>query len=143
VGFEFLNVSSTGAMLVAVVKSTLPPSATPCSIPITIGSTTVGTFLLTVPLTAQTISFGAIPAQTAGSTLTLAATASSGLAGGTCTITASQAGNATYAAAKPVAEFCGGAESPVHQFRRHPCPGWACGPRATMKARRFRVLCFQ
>ena len=126
VGFEFLNVTSTGALLVAVVTSTLPASATPYSIPITIGSTTVGTFILTVPLTAQTISFGAIPGQAAGGTLALAATASSGLAvtyaaspagtctvsgstasllaAGTCTITASQAGNATYAAATPVAQ---------------------------------------
>jgi hypothetical protein len=72
----------------------------------------------------QTISFGAIGAQTVGTPLTLTATASSGLVvsysatpssvckvsgsivtmagSGTCTITASQAGNATYAAAAAV-----------------------------------------
>jgi hypothetical protein len=74
----------------------------------------------------QTISFGAIPAQAAGTSLTLSATASSGLAvsfastttsvctvsgttasfsaAGTCTVTASQAGNSNYAAATPVSQ---------------------------------------
>ena len=75
---------------------------------------------------AQSITFAAIPAQTKGATVTLAATASSGLAvsyssstttictvsgstvttlaAGTCTIVASQAGNASYAAATPVSQ---------------------------------------
>jgi hypothetical protein len=75
---------------------------------------------------AQTITFGAIAAQTVGTPLTLTATASSGLAvsyassttsvctvsgsaatflaAGTCTITASQAGNASYAAAASVSQ---------------------------------------
>ena len=75
---------------------------------------------------AQTITFGPIGSQAIGNTLSLSATASSGLAvsftsstpsvctvsgttasmiaGGTCTITASQAGNGTYAAALPVSQ---------------------------------------
>jgi hypothetical protein len=74
----------------------------------------------------QTITFGMIAAQKVGTPLTLTATASSGLAvsyassttsactvsgstaafvaAGTCTITASQAGNGTYAAATPVSQ---------------------------------------
>ena len=76
--------------------------------------------------TSQTINFGTIPTQAAGSTLTLMATASSGLpvgfmsttpavcmvsgatassiAVGTCTIQASQAGSPVYAAAPTVTE---------------------------------------
>jgi hypothetical protein len=135
VGFEFLNVTSTSALLVAVATSSIPQSATPYSIPITIGTTTVGSFSLTVPLTAQTISFSAIATQTAGTTLTLSATASSGLAvsysssttgvctvsgstvtlaaAGSCTITASQAGNSTYAAATGVTQSFTVNASPV------------------------------
>ena len=74
----------------------------------------------------QTITFPAIPAQSAGGTLTLVATATSALpvsfasattgvctvsgttasllASGTCTITASQAGNGSYHAATPVSQ---------------------------------------
>ncbi len=77
-------------------------------------------------LATQTIAFGSIATQKVGKALTLAAAASSGLAvsyvssttsvctisgsvakfavAGTCTITASQAGNGTYAAAAPVAQ---------------------------------------
>jgi len=73
---------------------------------------------------AQTITFNAVPSQTAGATAALTASASSGLqvsfasetplictvtgasatfsATGTCTIQATQAGNSTYAAATPV-----------------------------------------
>jgi hypothetical protein len=80
----------------------------------------------TVNAAAQTITFGTIAAQTVGTPLTLSATASSGLAvtytssttsvctvsgnaatflaSGTCTITASQAGNGSYAAATPVSQ---------------------------------------
>jgi hypothetical protein len=76
------------------------------------------------PLTAQTITFSPIATQTVGTPLTLLATASSSLpvsfastttsictvanttatfiAAGTCSIQATQAGNATYAAATPV-----------------------------------------
>jgi hypothetical protein len=75
---------------------------------------------------AQTINFGAIPAQTAGASIALTATATSGLtvsytstntvvctvsgetatlnAAGTCTIAADQAGNTTYAAATTVTQ---------------------------------------
>jgi len=77
-------------------------------------------------LQSQTISFGAIPTQTVGTPLTLGATASSGLAvsftatpanvctvsgatatfvgAGSCAITASQPGNAAYAAATSVTQ---------------------------------------
>ncbi len=76
--------------------------------------------------TSQIISFGAVNAQNVGATVTLSATASSGLpvtlssettsvctvsattatmiAAGTCTIQATQAGNAQYAAATPVSQ---------------------------------------
>jgi fibronectin type 3 domain-containing protein len=78
------------------------------------------------PVTPQTITFAAIPSQAVGNTLTLSATASSGLpvslasatttvctlAGsvvtfqspGSCTITASQAGNSNYLAAASVTQ---------------------------------------
>ncbi|MGA3135875.1 MAG: hypothetical protein ABSC88_07770 [Terracidiphilus sp.] len=78
------------------------------------------------PLLSQTITFGAITSQTAGTTLALTATASSGLPisfasttsavctvsgstatlidAGSCAIQATQAGNATYAAATPVSQ---------------------------------------
>ena len=80
----------------------------------------------TVNHASQSITFGAISTQTAGTTLSLGAIATSGLAvtyassttgictvsgstatllaAGTCTITASQAGNSTYAAATPVSQ---------------------------------------
>lgn len=80
----------------------------------------------TPPLLSQTITFGAIASQTAGTTLALTATASSGLPvsfastttsictvsgstatlidAGNCTIQATQAGNGTYAAAAPVSQ---------------------------------------
>jgi hypothetical protein len=78
------------------------------------------------PVTPQTITFAAIPAQAVGNSLTLSATASSGLpvsyasttttictlagsvvtfqAPGSCTITASQAGNSNYLAAASVTQ---------------------------------------
>jgi fibronectin type 3 domain-containing protein len=87
---------------------------------------TVGQVITVVTPVAQTITFAAIPGQTAGTLLTLTATASSGLtvsyassmpsvctvsgatasllAGGTCTLTASQSGGGTYAAATPVSQ---------------------------------------
>ena len=49
IGFEFLNVTNTSALLVAYVPNTVKISTTAYSIPITIGTTTVGTFKLTVP----------------------------------------------------------------------------------------------
>ena len=93
------------------------------------GVASTANFTITVAKPAQqtqTITFGAIAAQKTGTTLALGATASSGLAvtytssttnlctvsgstasfiaAGTCTITASQPGNATYAAATPVTQ---------------------------------------
>ena len=87
---------------------------------------TVGQIINVVTPVAQAITFAAIPGQTSGTTLTLNATATSGLAvsyssstpgictvsgstaillaGGTCTLTASQAGGANYAAATPVTQ---------------------------------------
>lgn len=84
------------------------------------------TITVNAVLTAQTITFANPGSQTVGTPLTLSATASSGLtvsfssttasvcavsgttasfiATGTCSITASQAGNATYAAATPVSQ---------------------------------------
>ena len=88
------------------------------------------------PMTAQTITFNQPAAQTVGTPLTLVATASSGLTvsfasttssvctvsgatatfltAGTCSITASQTGNSTYAAAMPVSQsFTVNAAPPV------------------------------
>jgi hypothetical protein len=86
----------------------------------------LGIAMFSVPPASQTISFGAIAAQPAGSTVPLTATASSGLpvsyasltssvckisgstailsAAGTCTITAQQVGNSSYQAAAPVTQ---------------------------------------
>jgi hypothetical protein len=86
----------------------------------------VGQIVVVNQATAQSITFGAIATQTVGTPLTLSATASSGLAvsyassttgvctvsgstatfvaAGTCSITASQAGNNVYSAAKPVTQ---------------------------------------
>ena len=88
------------------------------------GAALIGNLLGT--LLSQTITFGSISTQTVGVPLTLTATASSGLtvsysssttsvctvsgstatflAAGSCSITASQAGNSTYAAATPVTQ---------------------------------------
>jgi hypothetical protein len=126
IGFEFLNVTSNSALLVIYVTASVQRSATAYALPITAGSTTIGTLSLIVPLTAQSITFGSIAAQTVGTPIALAATATSGLpvsfasstpavctvsgdaanfvAAGTCTITASQSGNATYPAAAPVSQ---------------------------------------
>jgi len=90
------------------------------------GDATSQGYTVTVGTDSQTITFGAIPAQAVGTPLTLTATASSGLAvsfasttpsicsvsgttatfasTGTCTIQATQAGNADYAAATPVSQ---------------------------------------
>ncbi len=57
IGFEFLNVTNTGALLAVYLTPSVQASTTAYSIPITIGSTVVGTLKLTVPFTAQTITF--------------------------------------------------------------------------------------
>jgi hypothetical protein len=103
------------------------PGTAPGSYPITITGTS-GTLTASVPVTVnveqtQTITFGTIATQAAGTQLALTATASSGLpvsytatpssvcsvagstasfvGAGSCTITATQAGSATYVAATP------------------------------------------
>jgi hypothetical protein len=90
------------------------------------GDSATQAYSITVGPAAQTITFGAVPAQTVGTPLTLSATASSGLAvsfasttpsictvsgttatmlsTGTCTVQAAQAGNADYSAATMVPE---------------------------------------
>jgi hypothetical protein len=108
----------------------VPPGTAAGSFAISLTGT-LGAASVSVPFTlvitgSQTISFAAIPAQTAGTSLALAATASSGLpvtytsstpsvctvsgsttsllAAGTCTIVASQLGNTTYPAAPTVTQ---------------------------------------
>jgi hypothetical protein len=108
----------------------VPPGAAAGSFPITL-SGSLGSATVSVPFTlvipgSQIISFPAIPSQTAGTSVALTATASSNLpvsytsstpgvctvggttatllAAGTCTIVASQAGNATYPAAPSVTQ---------------------------------------
>jgi YVTN family beta-propeller protein len=100
-------------------------TATQRSSPLT-GQIQAYEFLVTPALIAQTITFNAIPSQTVGGSLTLTATASSGLpvsftssttsictvsgntasliAAGTCGIVASQPGNGTYAPATKVSQ---------------------------------------
>jgi hypothetical protein len=90
------------------------------------GNVTQSNIGYNVALASQTITFGAIASQMAGTTFKLQAIASSGLpvtftsspssvctvsgstamllTTGTCTITASQSGNASYSAAKPISQ---------------------------------------
>ena len=93
----------------------------------TTGLPLVSSFSINVALAAQTITWAPVGTQTVGTTLTLTASASSGLpvtydasstptvctvsgnvasfiAAGNCTITASQSGNGSYAAATPVSQ---------------------------------------
>jgi hypothetical protein len=107
-------------------------------------------------LTAQTITFGAIPSQIVGGTLTVSATASSGLAvtftviqngncgisgntvtflnTGNCGIVANQAGNATYAAAQPVGQIVV-VNSPTQQTLNFPAiPPQTVGTPLTLTA---------
>ncbi len=124
--FEFGNVSNTSALLTVYVNPAV--QAGTYNIPITIGTTQVGSFTLTVPGTqnSQTITFNAIGAQNVGASIALSATASSGLpvsfsivpngncslSGstvtflnvGNCGVIASQAGNGFYAAAPNVGQ---------------------------------------
>jgi hypothetical protein len=142
IGFEFLNVTSSSALLVIYVPPGVQGSATAFAIPVTAGSTAIGTLSLTVQtvLTAQSISFGSIAAQIVGTPLALAASATSGLpvsytsstggvcsisgdaanfvGAGTCTITASQSGNTTYSAASPVSQsfHVTGSAAPVSAY---------------------------
>ncbi len=104
---------------------------------------------------AQTISFGPIPTQTVGTTLTLTATASSGLpvsytssttgvctvlgnvasfiATASCTITASQAGNGTYAPAAPVSQTFT-VNTVVQTITFNPIPNQTVGTPLTLNA---------
>lgn len=58
-----INVTSTSATLVVYVSATVQASTNAYSIPVTIGSTAVGTLTLTVPFTSQTITFPTITTQ--------------------------------------------------------------------------------
>jgi hypothetical protein len=106
----------TGAGNVAVTASQAGNANYAAATPVTL--------TIAVSQVSQTITFGAIPAQVVGASVSLSASASSGLAvgfasltpsvctvsgatattigTGTCTIQATQAGNAEYAAATPV-----------------------------------------
>jgi hypothetical protein len=121
--------SASSSTLTLTVSAAATTGAATVTVTGTSGTLSASTQILlnvTAAVKAQTISFGAIPAQTDGSTLALTATASSGLAVtyasstpgictvsastarfiavGTCTITAAQAGNATYTPATSVTE---------------------------------------
>ena len=125
--FAFVSAGSANSDYFVIY---VQPGTAAGTFPITLSGTS-GSATASIPFTlvitgSQTISFGAIPTQSAGSTLTLTATASSGLpvsyksstvsvctisgttvsllTAGTCTITASQAGNASYPAAPSVSQ---------------------------------------
>jgi len=121
--------TSTSYKLSVVASATAAPGAYTFALTglSSSGNATIGiTVFVTPTISTQTITFGAIPAQTVGTTLGLTATASSGLpvsyssstlaictvsgstatlvAPGTCTITASQPGNASSGPATPVTQ---------------------------------------
>jgi hypothetical protein len=120
------NPTSSSTNLIVYVPTGIAPGSYPLTITGVSGTLTVTTTAtLLIPGT-QTISFAPIAAQTVGTPLTLSATASSGLpvaftssttgvctisgttatfvAAGSCTLTATQPGNAIYAAAPAVAQ---------------------------------------
>ena len=127
---SFANSTVAGSQVLTLTASSFAATAGPIPVTVTgtFGSITATTSIaLTVGSpTAQTITFANSGAQTLGTTLSLNATASSGLpvtftsstasvcsvnnsaatasliAAGTCTLTASQAGNGTYSAATAV-----------------------------------------
>ena len=117
------NIAATSATAVTVS----PTATTTYTLTVTNSAAVTASMTATVTvLTAQTITFANPGTQTVGTPLTLSATATSGLTvsfasttpsvctvsgatatfltAGTCSITASQAGNATYAAATPVSQ---------------------------------------
>jgi hypothetical protein len=126
------TVYSSSTQLTATVPAS--DIVTPGSLPVTVlnasssaGPSNAIAFTVNNPLPAQTINFGALANRTLGAApFAISATASSGLAvsfasatsgvctvsgvtvtlvgAGVCTITASQAGNANYAAATPVSQ---------------------------------------
>lgn len=119
-----------GTTLVIFASSSTAPGTYPLTVTGTSGAisatTTVNLVITSTTLKAQTITFPAIAAQKVGATVGLTATATSNLAvtyastspsictvsgstaamiaPGTCSITASQVGNTTYAAATPVSQ---------------------------------------
>ncbi len=120
------NPTSTNTNFVLYVNSTVTPGSYSVALNGVSGSLTASAALTLVVMGTQTITFPAITAQTAGTTAALGATASSGLtvtyasttpavctvsgstanllAAGTCSITASQAGNTYYPAAAAVSQ---------------------------------------
>ena len=121
------NTTTSSSEFVLAANSSVAPGAYVIPINGVSGSLNATINLnVTVTGTAQTITFATIPTQTVGTTLTLAAKASSNLAvsysaspgtvctvsgstvtlvgTGNCTVTASQAGNSTYSAATPVTQ---------------------------------------
>jgi hypothetical protein len=127
---DTLQATSTGATLVINVPSSVPAATYPLTITGTAGPVTMTTrvsLVVTSVQQSQTITFNAIPAQIVGGTLTVSATASSGLpvtfsvvqngncsiAGnvvtflnvGNCGVIANQAGNSSYAPAPAVGQI--------------------------------------
>jgi hypothetical protein len=120
------NVTSTNALFVLAAGASVKPGAYVIPIGGASGSLTASVNLNVTVTGTQTITFGTIATQTIGTPLTLAATATSGLAvsysaspatvctvsgttatfvgAGSCTITASQAGNSYYSAATSVSQ---------------------------------------
>ncbi len=130
--YAFTNVSASGATLVIFAQQSTAPGTYPLTIIGTDGNaiqTAALSFVISGSTTpqAQTITFNAIPAQILGGTLTVRATASSGLPvsfsvvpngncsvsgnvvtflnTGNCGVLANQAGNGTYAAAPQVGQI--------------------------------------
>jgi len=120
------NPTTTTTYLVAAGSGSVVPGSYPITITGTSGAVSAKTTVTLVIGGSQTITFADPPSQIVGSTLSLSATASSGLAvsyasstasvctvsgntasmvaAGTCTITASQAGNSVFTAATPVTQ---------------------------------------
>jgi hypothetical protein len=120
------NPTTSTTNLVIYAPSTTAPGSYPVLVTGTSGGSLVTSTINLIISGTQTISFGSIASQTVNTPLTLTATASSGLAvsyasstpaictvsgstasliaAGTCTITASQAGNTVYTAAKSVTQ---------------------------------------
>ena len=120
------NTTTTSSEFVIVAQPSVKPGAYVIPISGVSGSLNAAVNLNVTVTGTQTITFNSIATQTVGTPLTLAATASSGLAvsytaspstvctlsgatvtfvgAGTCTITASQAGNSYYSAATSVSQ---------------------------------------
>jgi alpha-L-arabinofuranosidase len=119
--------TSTGATLVISIASTAPPGTYALTLSGTAGATVISTPISLIITQSQTITFNAIPSQIVGGTLTLSATASSGLPvtfsvvpngncsisgnvvtflnTGNCGVVANQGGNSTYAPAPQVGQI--------------------------------------